>query len=131
MRSRLWWCEWHKRTGIGAIDESMVRYPILDTSLPAARSQRFWNGLPRAGAEPEDGLEGVSEQAVGDDCGHGFLHCRGVDPARFAAVHGAVLHRLVYTQGRNCRDRTGGERVVDEPDCPESHGFGGRNPDRK
>src|SRR5262249_17769610 len=43
MRSRLWWCEWRKRTGIGAIDESRVRYPILDTSLPAARSLRFWN----------------------------------------------------------------------------------------
>ena len=28
---------------IGAIDESRVRYPILDTSWPAARSLRFWN----------------------------------------------------------------------------------------
>src|SRR5262249_9054913 len=36
-------CECHKRTGIGAIDESRVRYPILATSLPAARSLRFWN----------------------------------------------------------------------------------------
>src|SRR5215469_2214707 len=42
-RSRLWWCAWQKRTGIGAIDESRVRYPNLDTSLPAARSLRFWN----------------------------------------------------------------------------------------
>jgi hypothetical protein len=42
-RLRLWWCEWHKRTGIGAIGESRVRYPILDTSLPAARSLRFCN----------------------------------------------------------------------------------------
>jgi hypothetical protein len=43
MRSRLWWCAWHKRTGTGAIDESRVRSPIMDTSLPAARSLRFCN----------------------------------------------------------------------------------------
>ena len=56
---------------------------------------------------------------------------RSVDQARFAAVHRAVLHRLVDTEGGSRRDRIGGERIVDEPDCPESHGFGGRNPDRK
>jgi hypothetical protein len=32
-RSRLWWCEWHKRIGTGAIGESRVRYPILDTNI--------------------------------------------------------------------------------------------------
>src|ERR1035438_2182241 len=26
-RSRLWWCEWQKRTGIGAMGESRVHYP--------------------------------------------------------------------------------------------------------
>src|SRR6516162_4932126 len=26
-----------------------------------------------SGAEPQDDVEGVSEQALGDDCGHGFL----------------------------------------------------------
>ena len=71
------------------------------------------------------------QQTLGDDCGHGFLHCGSVDPARFAAVRGSVLHRLVYAEGGSRRDRTGGERIVDEPDCPESHGFGGRNPQRK
>jgi hypothetical protein len=60
-----------------------------------------------------------------------FNHCGSVDPARFAAVHRPVLHRLIYTEGGSRRDRTGGERIVDEPDCPESHGFGGRNSDRK
>src|SRR5215469_14795143 len=84
-----------------------------------------------SGAEPEDDVEGVPEQALGDDCGHGFLHCGSVDPTRFAAVRGSVLHRLGYTQGGSCRDRTVGERVVVEPDCPESHRFGGRNPARK
>src|SRR5215469_6082922 len=54
-----------------------------------------------------------------------------MDPARFAAVHRAVLDRLVYTEGRDRRDRTGGERIVDEPDSPESHGLGGGNPDWK
>src|SRR5262249_44532128 len=43
LRSSLWRCEWRKRTGIGAIDESRARCPILATSLPAARSLRFWN----------------------------------------------------------------------------------------
>ena len=38
------------------------------------------------GAEPEDDLEGVSEPALGDDCGHGFFHGRSRDSARFAAV---------------------------------------------
>jgi hypothetical protein len=31
-------------TGIGAIGASRVHYPIWGTSLPAARSLRFWNG---------------------------------------------------------------------------------------
>src|SRR5262249_56783530 len=43
-RSRLWWSEWQKRTGIGAIGGSRAHYPIWGTKLPAARSQRFWNG---------------------------------------------------------------------------------------
>src|SRR5262249_21698756 len=34
-----------------------------------------------AGAEPEDDVEGVFKQALGDDCGRGFLHCGSVDPA--------------------------------------------------
>jgi hypothetical protein len=35
-----------KKTGIGAIDESRVHCPIRGTSLPAARSRRFWNSSP-------------------------------------------------------------------------------------
>jgi putative transposase len=38
---------------------------------------------------------------------------------------------FVYTEGGSCRDRTGGERIVDEPDCPESHRRTGQNPERK
>src|SRR5215469_2849815 len=49
MRSRQWWCAWQKRSGIGAIDESRVRHPILDMSWRAARSLRFWE---RHGMEP-------------------------------------------------------------------------------
>jgi len=41
---------------------------------------------------------------------------------------GCVRHESDF---RAIRDCTIGERVVDEPDCPQSHGFGGRNPDRK
>jgi hypothetical protein len=33
------------------------------------------------GAEPKDELEGVSEQALGTDCGRGFLHRGSMDPA--------------------------------------------------
>src|SRR6516225_4036145 len=132
-RSRLWWCEWHKRTGIGAIDESRVRYQSWTRACP--QHDRCDSGTTRdgagTGAEPEDDVEGVSKPALGDDCGHGFLHCGSVDTARLAAVRGSVLHRLGYTQGGSCRDCTIGERVVDEPNCPQSHGFGGRNPDRK
>src|SRR5262249_32677609 len=84
-----------------------------------------------AGAEAEDDMERVSEPAVGDDCGHGFLHGSGVDAARFTAVPRAVLHRLVYTEGGDRRHRTGGERIVDEPDRPESHGLRRWNPDWK
>ena len=35
------------------------------------------------------------------------------------------------TEGRNRGHRAGGEQIVDEPDRPESHGLGERNPDWK
>src|SRR5262249_26122184 len=133
MRSRLWWCVWQKRTGIGAIDGSRVRCPIWATSC--SQHDCCDSGTARdragAGAEPEDDPEGVSEPALGDDRGHGFLHRRSMDPARFTAVPRAVLHRLVYTEGGDRRHRTGGERIVDEPDRPESHGLRRWNPDGK
>src|SRR5215471_20007695 len=43
--SRPWWYEWKKRIGIGAIDVSRVRCPILDTILLPARSLRSLNGM--------------------------------------------------------------------------------------
>ena len=54
-----------------------------------------------------------------------------VDSSRTAAFYHFVLHRLAYAEGGDRRHRTGGERIVDEPDCPESHGRGAGNPDRK
>src|SRR5262249_45767862 len=44
------------------------------------------HGMEPAPAEPEDDVAGVPEQALGDDCGHGFFHCGSVDSTRFAAV---------------------------------------------
>jgi putative transposase len=84
----------------------------LARSTIAAILERHGDGAG-TGAEPEDDMEGVSEPALGDDRGYGFLHGRSVDPARVAAVHRAVLHRLVYTEGGSRRDRSGGERIVD------------------
>ena len=69
-----------------------------------------------AGAKPEDDMEGVSEPALGIDCGHGFLHRGSVDPARAAAVHRSLLHRVVYAEGGDRGHRAGRERIVDEPD---------------
>ena len=48
--------------------------------------------LERHGSEPapertqKNDLEGVSDTALGTDCGRGFLHRRSVDPTRAAAV---------------------------------------------
>src|SRR5215472_8845036 len=71
LRSRLWSCESHKRAGIGDIDESRVRSPILGPSWPAVRSLQFWNGTgwsrQRSGAGRQH--QGVSESALGDGCG--------------------------------------------------------------
>ena len=41
--------------------------------------------------EPDDDVERVSEPPLGADCGPGLVHRGSVDPARVAAVHGAVL----------------------------------------
>ena len=84
-----------------------------------------------AGAEEEDDMEGVSGAALGADCSYRFLHRGSVDAARTAAFYHFVLHRLVYAEGGDRGHRAGGERIVDEPDWPESHGRGTGNPDRK
>jgi hypothetical protein len=68
--------------------------------------------------------------ALGADCGQRFLLGSG-DQARSATIYHFVLHRLVYAEGGDRRHRAGGERIVDEPDRPESHGLRGRNPDWK
>ena len=59
------------------------------------------------------------QQALGDDCGHGFLHCGSVDPARFAAVHGSVLQstclRARWKLPGSRRRRTGPDPPRTEP----------------
>ena len=65
--------------------------------------------------------------ALGTDRGRGFLHRGSVDPARAAAIHRAVLHRVVDAQGGDCRHRAGGQWAVDEPDRQESHRCRRRN----
>src|SRR5260370_12387002 len=57
--------------------------------------------------------------------------CGSVDPARAATIYRFVLHRLVYAEGGDRGQRAGGERIVDEPDRPESHGCGAGNTDWK
>src|ERR1035441_2024210 len=104
----------------GALSNRARTCPQYDNADPGTAWARA-----RAGAEPENDVEGVSEPALGADCGHGFLHRRSVDPARAAAVYCALLHRPVYAAGGDSGHRTGGERNVDEPDRAESHGCGG------
>src|SRR5215469_8555786 len=133
MRSRLWSCAGRREPGLGlSTDRGRLvpsgpqagpQYDCCDSGTTRDRA--------RAGAEPEDDMEGVSEPALGDDRGHGFLHSGSVDPARFTAVPRPVLHRLVYAEGGDRRHRTGSERIVDEPDRPESHGLRRWNPDGK
>src|SRR5215469_15366949 len=85
----------------------------------------------RTRAEAKDDMEGVSMPALGADCSYRFLHRGSVDSSRTAAVYHFVLHRPVYAEGGDRGHRAGGERIVDEPDCPESHGRGAGNTDRK
>src|SRR6516225_3885971 len=85
----------------------------------------------RTRAEAKDDMEGVSVPALGADCSCRFLHRGSVDAARTAAFYHFVLHRPVYAEGGDRGHRAGGERIVDEPDCPESHGRGAGNTDRK
>src|SRR5215469_11311926 len=105
MRSRLWWAHGTREQGLGLSTNRGCAIQSWTQARP--QHDRCDSATTRDGAGPgagaEDHLEGVSEQALGDDCGHGFLHCGSVDPARFAAVRGSVLHRLCYTQGGSFR----------------------------
>src|SRR3989454_6840252 len=67
------------------------------------------------------------EPALGTDCGRGFLHRGSVDPAGAAAVHRAVLHRVVDAQGGDRGHRGCRKRAVDAPDRQESYRCRRRN----
>src|SRR5260370_12670414 len=71
--------------------------------------------------------EGVSEPALGTDCGRGFLHRGSVDPAGAAAAHPAVLHRVVDAQGADRGYRGCRKRAVDASDRQESYRCRRRN----
>ena len=86
---------------------------------------------PAPERKPQDNLEGISEPALGTDCGGGLLHRRSVDPARATAVRGAVLHRVVDAKGGDCGYRGRRQWAVDEPDRQESYRRGQRNPQRQ
>src|SRR5215471_11091484 len=89
--------------------------------------------LERHGMEPapERRRKTTWKEFLSRHCSCRFLHGRSLDAARFAAVHRAVLPRPVYPEGGDRGHRTGRERIVDEPDRPESDGLRGRNPDWK
>src|SRR3989442_12159834 len=57
----------------------------------------------------------------GPDCGHRFLHGRGVDLHGFTAVCRALLYGSVDSTRASRRNCKQGEWIVDEPDCPQSH----------
>src|SRR6267142_4394132 len=81
---------------------------------------------PASGAESQDDLERISEAPLGPDCGHRFLHGRGVDLHGFTAVCRALLYGSVDSTRASRRNCKQGEWIVDEPDCPQSHRRGGR-----
>jgi hypothetical protein len=64
---------------------------------------------------------------LGTDCGRGFLHRGSVDPAGAAAVHRAVLHRVVDAQGGDRGHRGCRKPVVDGSDRQESYRCRRRN----
>src|SRR2546426_3416463 len=73
------------------------------------------------GAESQDDLERIPEAPLGPDCGHRFLHGRGVDLHGFTAVCRALLYGSVDSTRASRRNCKQGEWIVDEPDCPQSH----------
>ena len=51
-----------------------------------------------------------------------FLYRRSVDTQRAPALHGAVLHRVVNSKGRDCGHRLCWQWIVDDPDGQECDG---------
>src|SRR5262249_40103384 len=88
-----------------------------------------WN--PRAGAQPQDNLEGVSEATLGSDRGCRFLLDRSLDATRPTAVRHPVFHGTVDTQGGDRWHRVESQRVVDESGRPQPHGCSGRLAERQ
>ena len=78
--------------------------------------------LARHGIEPQsqDHLERVSDATLGPHRGGRLLHGRGLDDQRTPAIPRALLYRAVNQTGRDCRHLSCGERLVDDPDCPQS-----------
>src|SRR5215469_12118399 len=102
----------------------------LGTRHCGQHSEAQWHRTG-TGAKPQNNLEGVSGTTLGNDRCSGLLHHRGLDGQRTAALSRSLFYRVVIEAGGDRRDLGCGRRVVDEPDCSESHGFGGPNPDRK
>jgi hypothetical protein len=59
---------------------------------------------------------------LGADRGRRFFHGGGVNAAGTPAVRSAIRNGAIHTEGGGGRNRSGAERVVDEANCPESHG---------
>jgi hypothetical protein len=74
--------------------------------------------LERHGIEPvpersrKTFLEGVSDATLGTDGGCGLLHRGSVDPAGAAALHRAVLYRVVDAQSGDCGHRGHHDRRI-------------------
>ena len=71
------------------------------------------HGIASAGAEPENDLEGVSDEALGTDCGCGFLHRGSVDSPGPATIRRAALHRVIDAQGGNRGHGVRRQRALD------------------
>jgi hypothetical protein len=56
-----------------------------------------------------------------------FFHGRGVDAAGTPAVRSAIPNGASHAKGGGGRDRSGAEWIVEEANCRESHGWGGRD----
>ena len=53
-----------------------------------------------------------------------LFHGGGVGAARTPAIPSAVRDGAIHTEGGGGRNRAGTQRVVDNANCPESHGTG-------
>src|SRR5215831_10497388 len=99
--------------------------PQSGTRHGSQHSEAQWHRTG-TGAQPQNNLEGVSGTTLGNDRCSGLLHHRGLDGQRTTALSRSLFYRVVVEAGGDRRDLGCGKRTVDEPDCSESHGFGGR-----